>query len=147
MNARVLTLLFAIFICACGEKHPSKSATRHVASMDEAAAFYSVHATDAQSFFVPSASDIAGLEAALPAYLVATTVPEAVSISPSLPSYRVQFVGVVVDGTRRIFANYFRSDDPVDEPLRVADGGSRFFQVYFDPQTRSFSRLHINGSA
>ena len=71
-------------------------------------------------------------------------------IVKSYPQYVVQFTGITVGGTREIFCNYSslpaKSDiDPQRNFVFVYAGGSRYWQVVYDPAKKSCSRLMING--
>jgi hypothetical protein len=66
--------------------------------------------------------------------------------------YGVQVVGVVSGERRLVYANFYcnpeqalRSDP--EELVMVLDGGSCYFQVWFDPQAGEYPRIVINGEA
>jgi hypothetical protein len=64
--------------------------------------------------------------------------------------YRAQLVGLKVGGKRYLFANFFCEGDGSGETWReslvlVRDGGSCYFQVWFDVETGEYPRLAING--
>ena len=141
-----LCLCSLLLASACGG-HPSNSSTTHVATTSEAPRFYEVHDTAPTGYFEPSAADVTSFEARLAAHLSSNRNPEAARIASRLSEYRRQFVGVQIAGQRLVFGNFFRSDDPVDQPLAVSDGGNRFFQIYYDATTQSYSRFSINGHA
>lgn len=73
--------------------------------------------------------------------------------------YLRQYAGVIVGGRRYIYINAFAAGlldewpEQVVEPQwkRVAfitcDGGRAFWGALYDPETRRFSELSINGSA
>jgi len=75
------------------------------------------------------------------------------AIFERLSDYRCQFIGVVVDGERRIFYNFFCTDDEDvhdswrSEPVFVLDGGDDYFQLEYDLDTRTCVRFTVNGEA
>ena len=76
-----------------------------------------------------------------------------------IDSYLRQYVGVTVDGRQYIYINGFAAALLDDWPSQVdaprwktvafigCDGGSAFWGALYDPVTRKFSDLAINGSA
>ena len=65
-----------------------------------------------------------------------------------------QYIGVVVEGKRYIFATYDRCTELSLEDLTAnfiallpADGGSCFMELLFDPETSTFVRFNIHGEA
>jgi hypothetical protein len=70
--------------------------------------------------------------------------------------YRVQFVGVLHDGKKVIWCNFFPAPDVGREDefqywkrseVSVADGGFGFWQIYYDPSTDKCSEFASNGYA
>ena len=90
--------------------------------------------------WVPTAADIAALEAALP------TIAEG-----SDPArYNRQYVGFERDGRRYIYLNAWPLNlpspaDPAREAVRVCDGGEQFWGAVWDPQAQAFSDIAGNG--
>jgi hypothetical protein len=69
--------------------------------------------------------------------------------------YRVQFVGVVHDGKKVIWCNFFPALDKGEdefkfwkkEKVEVEDGGFGFWQIYYDPSADHCSGFASNGYA
>lgn len=64
--------------------------------------------------------------------------------------YRRQYVGILVNGQRVIFTNFFCTTDDFDwqrEIVFVLDGGSCYFEVKYDVETGEFYDLSIHGEA
>jgi hypothetical protein len=63
--------------------------------------------------------------------------------------YKRQYIGRIVDGKKTIFINFFCEHFDGDywkrDLVMVLDGGDCFFNVEYNPQTREFSKLSING--
>ena len=89
--------------------------------------------------WVPGASDLKRLEAALPTRLA--------------PYYR-QYLGITERGRRLIYINGFSAGkapnfrgkyDWRHHAVVADDGGDNFFQAAYDPATRQITRLSFNG--
>jgi hypothetical protein len=66
--------------------------------------------------------------------------------------YRVQFFGIVRDGTRLVWCNFFPASDPFGrdwrrEKVQVLDGGFWFWQIEYDPSTGECLNFGVNGYA
>ena len=66
--------------------------------------------------------------------------------------YRVQFVGVVRDGKRLIWCNFFPAADAFGadwkrQEVRVMDGGFWFWQIEYDPSAEKCLNFSSNGYA
>jgi len=64
--------------------------------------------------------------------------------------YRAQIVGLQVGGKRYLYGNFFCEADVPAETLQgdlvlVRDGGTCYFQVWFDMETGEYPHLSING--
>jgi len=111
------------------------------------------HHPSAAAYFEPSETELSAFENELASFLRGARAREsderAPGIARKLRDYRRQFVGIVVDGKRQIFGNFFCAFEglTVTSPVSVDDGGDCFFSVVYDPAFRSFSALSINGEA
>jgi len=65
--------------------------------------------------------------------------------------YRVQFVGIIRDGKKLIWCNFFPKEDGFDywkrQEVRVMDGGFWFWRIEYDPSTGKCLNFAINGYA
>ena len=119
---------------------------------DRARELLAAHGLSADATWDPDPATLATLEDALPAWIGtaagSTSGPRIVS---RWSSYRRQYAGFVRGGRRAIFASYFcgRADEPGwrSEPISVDDGGDCYFLVSYDPVTRTFFDLSVNGEA
>ena len=100
-------------------------------------------------YWTPDPDDVRELERHLGAYL-----KEAGETSPGLISkwsdYKRQYAGIMVDGKRLVFANYFCDAFDVEwqrDWVFVMDGGDCFFDVKYDAETGEFYELRIHGEA
>lgn len=73
-----------------------------------------------------------------------------------LSDYRRQYVGLLVKGSERIYLNAFRNtvagygddfDYWQEEFVSILDGGTRFWQIEYDVQTKQFLNFSANGDA
>ena len=106
-------------------------------------------------FWNPSAAQIERLERLLPTYVRGGADPR--RHVPGNVEYHRQYLGIVVDGRRLIYGNFYpagafqptRPSDRFDEkstPVVVCDGGPVFWGVVFDPESNAFLDLQVNGS-
>ena len=99
-------------------------------------------------FWNPSPEQIRRLESLLPQYLRHGT-----DRNPNIPEnveYHRQYVGIVVDGKRLIYGNFYPASvsDLFDEksmPVVVCDGSASFWGVVFEPESSAFLDLQVNG--
>jgi hypothetical protein len=103
-------------------------------------------------FWTPSRLEIRSLERALPDFLTAHWPPRRGPMV-DLSKYKAQYFGVSRDGKKLIFINAFcdefaqRNPDWANRFVGVADGGSCFFYLFYDPSTNSLSDLYVNSWA
>lgn len=73
-----------------------------------------------------------------------------------LPTYRRQYFGLVIDGKKKVFCNFFpgssqeRSDSFPNwkiDYVEVCDGGCDFWSIFYDLETGSCEHLEVNGYA
>jgi hypothetical protein len=100
-------------------------------------------------FWDPSGEQIQKLELLLPKY-VGNDAGQKLRI-PGNVEYHRQYIGIVVNGKRLIYGNFYPADFPdyLDEksrPVVVCDGGPAFWGIVFDPEANLFLDLKVNGS-
>jgi hypothetical protein len=115
---------------------------------------------DAQSYWSPDFAAVKAAEDRLPAY-VAATRGCAKRFKP-LAEYRRQYVGVVVDGRRRLYLNAYEAssqdemqklfpglrENPPDwrmMPYDMCHGGPAFWGAEYDLDKATFSNLECSG--
>lgn len=108
-----------------------------------------------QTFFTPTAAEVAAFEAALTPELRARVAPSRPGTKPLAerwPTYHRQYVGhLEPDGSRWLWGNFFCHVDPDDQgrwrqqSVVVKDGGDCYFQVDFSPSSRTLKDLSVNG--
>jgi hypothetical protein len=102
-------------------------------------------------YWVPSAGTIAAAEAQLSSHVQALPAEGNERLKSSLSSYGRQYVGVTKSGVRVLVINGFCGglDFPRarTEFVMVADGGSCFFQAYYDADAAKLMYVDVNGVA
>jgi hypothetical protein len=102
-------------------------------------------------YWTPSRDDVLAFEERLGPYLQQAAPPQT-DPSPvsDLNKYRRQYIGILVDGQRVIFANFFCNGNPTDWQNGLVfpiDGGSCYFDVKYDVETGELYDLSIHGEA
>ena len=105
-------------------------------------------------YWTPTAEQVVELESKLSDYLKSTAPARAPELWKKLDQYKRQYVGIVVEGRRLIYANFI-CDGVIKEsfrdwksrPIQVDDGGDCFFEVDYEPATGQFSELMVHGEA
>lgn len=102
--------------------------------------------------FTPDAATIAELESLLPAFLTQNQNKFSALRDPiveRLPNYKLQYWGELTNDKRVVYLNALCT--PLDgwqtQRVLVLDGGDCFFNLEYDPATKTFSRLSVNGEA
>lgn len=104
------------------------------------------------NFWTPTGSEIAALEAALPAYLAAHDADhfQDAGVWQRLDTYGRQYAGLIMGDQRLIYGNFFCNDLGINLAqtwVAVDDGGACFFVVMYDPAQNIFTQLSVNGVA
>jgi hypothetical protein len=111
-------------------------------------------------FWEPSSEDVFGAEECIRRFLAsAPDNPElrdyekadAAFVLENLMEYRRQYVGIIVEGEKRIWCNAFWSrglyPDWELEPVFVLDGGRDYWEIEYLPLTDECVRFHVHGEA
>jgi len=97
-------------------------------------------------FWVPAEADIVDLEQRLSAYLL-----QVHSTKPPANSYHRQYIGIIRNGTRLIYGNYYPASlSSVNDskiPVMVCDGGPALWGIVFNTDTKVFTEVQFNGYA
>jgi hypothetical protein len=97
----------------------------------------------------PSQSEIADAKAKLEPYVVAEAKTRRDELSP-WSEYTFQYQGRQINGRNVIYVNAFCIEPPEDverNMVFVFDGGTCFFEAYYDPKTKTFISVRFNGLA
>lgn len=105
-------------------------------------------------YWSPTEADIRAVEEDLPAYLQENQSAFLMTESPvweQLEEYNRQYVGVILEGRKVIYANYLcRNGAEVkwqEQFVFVLDGGACYFQFKYDTSAGQFFDLQVNGDA
>lgn len=104
-------------------------------------------------YWTPSEGDVRALEAGLASFLQENSgsfSAQGVPVWERLDEYTRQYAGIVLDGKRVIYANYFCNTAGMDWKknfVLVMDGGECYFQLMYDPGSGAYFDLRVNGEA
>ena len=105
-------------------------------------------------YWTPSEDDVLALENGLGSYLEQTNSErfnqQPFPIWERLDEYNRQYIGILLDGKKVIYANYFCDSIQTDwrkDFVFVMDGGDCFFQFKYDVDSAEFFDLQVNGNA
>jgi hypothetical protein len=112
------------------------------------------------SFWEPSTDDVSRAEECIRQFLVSTQddpklhtyqKEKTAFILENLEKYRRQYVGIVVDGEKRIWCNAFFTDYPIPNwehvPVEAIDGGEYFWQIEYILLKDECINFYIQGEA
>jgi hypothetical protein len=108
------------------------------------------------AFWKPSVEDVARAEACIRQVLVSVREDpddyrseHAAFILENLEQYRRQYVGIAVEGEKRIWVNTFFDDglfpDWMREPVYVLDGGNHFWQIEYHLLEGECTDFYVHG--
>jgi len=73
------------------------------------------------------------------------------TIANRLQQYRCQYFGIIVNGKKGIYCNFFHRDGHDEnwrtEPLFVLDGGDWYFQLEYEVEKKQCLKFRVNGEA
>lgn len=125
-----------------------------IVSEEGASAFRYLFDQASTTFWEPSSDDIAEAENCIRQFLVSAQdgyQQESVAfILENLGQYRRQYVGIVVDGEKRIWCNLFFSDSFPNwqrVPVDVDDGGRHFWQIEYILSKDECINFYLHGEA
>lgn len=131
-----------------------------IISENGASEFSYLFDTASTSFWEPSIDDVARAEERIRQFLVSAQQDpkldtyqkeNAALILRDLETYRRQYVGIVVDGEKRIWCNSFLSHDSFPDwlrlPVDVDDGGTSFWQIEYDLLKDECINFYVHGEA
>jgi hypothetical protein len=156
-NNKKFFLALTLFLTACMSPARNAEGENWVAfSADKAQADEMLNwlfSADAE-YWSPTKADIRTLQSGLPVYLQENKSAFYMTDEPvweQLDEYNSQYVGIVLDGKKVIFASYLCKDGSntgwKEDFVFVADGGACYFQFKFDTSTGEFFDLLVNGEA
>ncbi len=157
-NDRKIFLVLILFLTACTSQPASNAEGKNwvAFSADKAQADQMLDwlFPAAAEYWSPTETDIRPLEGRLPAYLqenkFAFYMTETL-IWERLDEYNRQYVGIVLEGRKVIYASYLckNGEDTKwkEQFMFVANGGACYFKFKFDTSTGEFFDLQVNGEA
>ena len=157
-NARKIFLVLILFLTACTSQPAANTEGENwiAFSADKAQADQMldwIFPGDAE-YWSPTKADVRALESGLPAYLQENQSAFYMTDAPiweQLDGYNHQYIGIVLEGRKVIYASYLcqRGTDTEwkEQFIFVADGGACYFQFKYDASTGEFYDLQVNGEA
>jgi hypothetical protein len=107
-----------------------------------------------EGFWVPTESQVRRLESLLPNYVSRNPPRLAPDLVKHLSEYNRQYIGVLENGKKIIYVNFFIKELYKEKPLLwqeqaviVCDGGEGFWGIEFNVESEKFSNLITNGVA
>ena len=98
--------------------------------------------------WIPTKEQVLEAEERIEQYLKENPNKKSPDLWRKLSKYKRQYVGIVVDGHKRIYCNFYCSDEPLSsKPYFVADGGDCYFQIEYDLKDKDCYNLIVNGEA
>jgi hypothetical protein len=168
----VTVSMVVLLLTACGgpasrtpgagaDDAPAAPGSNHVIiPADAAAEFKLVFGQTVSGYWEPSSDQIAVAEERINRDLVAAQddpdpdtyrTQSAAYIVSRLGEYRRQYVGIVVEGSKRIGCNAFISDRAQPEwvrvPILVLDGGADYWQIQYDLVMDACVGFSVHGEA
>lgn len=146
MRLEILVSIFLFFIPDIGYSDPIR------VIMPETNKISGLFVPEGAGKWTPSSEQVQELERRLPNELASSKELSSSALS-RLASYGRQYLGTDKDRRKRIFVNAFCSDGGMaKETLRITllsvfDGGECYFQIFYDPVTKKFEELTVNGEA
>lgn len=104
-------------------------------------------------YWIPTREDALAIQDGAAAFLQSNADrfhSQGTPVWEQLDEYMVQFLGILLDNRRIVYANYFCTDTGQNwrkEFILVMDGGKCFFQFMYDADTGEFFHLRVNGDA
>ncbi len=97
--------------------------------------------------WTPTPNDVTVFERGLDAFVRLQGGADSKRIPAKLTKYKRQWAGFLAHGKRKIFGNFFCSEQPDwrHHVIEVDDGGDCFFQIEFDVDSKTYSDFSVNG--
>ena len=118
---------------------------------DQGIATWFLNSGQTAEYWTPSEKDVLALEDGLISYLQNNSDRfYETPVWEKLDDYNRQYIGIILEGKRIIYANFFCNSTGRDwrkEFILVLDGGECFFQFKYDVDSGEFFDLQVNGVA
>ena len=108
--------------------------------------------TNASNFWTPTTEQVIEAEREIESYLKKDPKFHSNDLWRKLPDYQRQYVGVFVDGHKRVFCNFFKMlpayrGEMTQTPFIAFDGGESFFRIQYDLDDKHCYGFEANGNA
>lgn len=101
-----------------------------------------------KEFWMPTKEQVLDAEAKIERFLKDKPPAQSPDLWQKLPHYKRQYVGFIINGHKRIFCNFYCSEEPLScKPVVYEDGGDCFFQIEYNIEKKQVDKISINGEA
>jgi hypothetical protein len=119
---------------------------------EQGSATWFLNSGQTAEYWTPSETDVPAVEKGLVSFLQNNSERfyAGTPVWEKLDDYNRQYSGIILDGKRTVYANFFCDSTGRDwrkEFIFVLDGGACFFQLKYDPNSGEFFDLQVNGEA
>ena len=156
-NRKIFLVIFLFFTACASQPAPNAEGENWVAfSAEKAQADEMLDwlFPDDAEYWSPTEADVRTIQSGLPAYLQENKSAFYMTDEPiweQLDEYNSQYVGIVLEGRKVIYASYLcrigEDTNWRENFIFVADGGACYFKFKFDISTGEFFELLVNGEA
>ena len=106
--------------------------------------------TSASTFWTPTTEQALEAEREIETYLKKDSKLHSADLWRKLSHYQRQYVGIFINGHKRIFCNFFHRFSPgelTQTPYIAFDGGESFFRIQYDLDDKKCYGFDANGNA
>ena len=158
LSVVVLLSIILQLVAACSLSAPNIQGESWVIFSDKQArelgiADWFIQPGQTAEYWTPSEEAVLAIEGGLVSFLQENPdrfYSQGTPVWERLDDYNRQYLGIVLDGKRLVYANYFCDSTGRDwkkDFVMVLDGGDCFFQFKYDVDSGEFFDLQVNGNA
>ncbi len=140
-----IVVFLLLFVCGCA-LNQTEIVGRVLPHADAGDIPYSLDGKT-EGFWVPTGEILSRAEPAILRYIE----EQDGKIFANIDRYRCQYVGIVVQGKKRVYCNFFwPTEDEADWKenfVFVLDGGDMYFQLEYDVDSSKCLNFSVNGEA
>jgi hypothetical protein len=101
-----------------------------------------------KKLWMPTKEQVLDAEVEIERFLKDKPPAQSPNLWHKLPSYKRQYVGFIVKGHKRIFCNFYCTEERLDcNPVVYDDGGACFFRIEYDVEGQKVIKIDFNGEA
>ena len=101
-----------------------------------------------KKFWIPTKEQVLSAEAEIERFLKDKPPVQSPNLWQKLPRYKRQYVGYIINGQKKIFCNFYCTEEALScDPVVYSDGGDCFFRIKYDVKGQKVEEISINGVA